>query len=1478
MNRSPAPIANLGMFPSSSQPAGAYDSTRGRIVTFDTDGTWEWDGANWTKKLAGGPGYRTASAMAYDSARGRAVLFGGLAAVGTPLSETWEWDGTTWVQRNPANVPSPRSGHAMAFDSARGRIVLFGGQASGGTLNDTWEWDGTNWAFLDPLVSPSPRRNFAMAYDVTRGLVVLFGGLSADNTTRLNDTWEWDGTSWTHRNPATSPAIRDSHAMAYDSAQGRVVLFGGTPSSFNDTWEWNGTNWAQRSPVTAPPETYGHALAYDSARRRVVLVSRYTWEWDGTNWAQRGPRPLPGTSPLGRLGHTLAYDSARAEVVLFGGSSSTGIDNETWMWNGASWLKRSPVTSPGARRDHATAFDASRGRLLLFGGNGSGNFGNETWEWDGTNWLQRTPVSSPGFRYAHAMAYDSVRSRVVLFGGVASTTYSNDTWEWDGTSWAQRTSATAPPGRYGHSMTYDSARNRVMLFGGTTGLGALPNDTWEWDGTSWTQRSPATAPSGRYEHATTYDVTRGRIVLFGGVGATSLNDTWEWDGTNWTQRSPSSTPSARSQHALAYDSARSRVVLFSGVSYLSDTWEWDGTTWTQKGPAAGPTARAEHAVAYDTTRNRLVLFGGAFNAGNSTLLGDTWEYDGSSWFYETPLPAPAARHGHALTFDKARSRAVLFGGSLGATGSVTADTWEYAGTNWSLATPATSPPARSLHSLAYDESRHQAVLFGGSDGSSLLPNDVWEYNGTNWSQKSFALAPSARLGPAMAYDAPRGRMLLFGGRTSATTDTLANDTWVYDGTSWLQKNPATAPTARYSHTLAYDSSRGRVVLFGGSTGATGPTSDAWEWDGTNWAQLQPAGPPDARSRQGMAFDPFRGRLVLFGGLANGTGYGSSDIWELPSDRPPAVAAFHAPDVPATGQTITLSSAFSDPDGDTATFRWLQTGGPHVTLNNATSSSASFATTVSTSYGFELSAFDGREFTAYTVGSFRVLPPPGIAVNPSTTRQVPGASISLAGSGTSPSGGTVTYSWTIASQTLGGSGATLSATNTANTTFTAPVAGVYIVSLTVLDSSGTSATSSVTLTVDTPPVASAGANQVRNIGTAVTLDASASSDADSDPLTYAWTRISGPSAPALSSAASFRTTFTPTVAGMYVYRVTVSDGRGATSTAGVTVTVNRPPVARAGTSRLVNAGTAVTLDASTSTDPDSDPLTYTWSRNGGTGPEVVLSVPDGARTTFTPPDRGTYPFLLTVSDGRTGISTAAVTITANALPVVTIAAPQTLHAGVRATLMATASDADNDLLTYSWTRAIPAGTGSSVTLSGLTSSSASFTSFVTGTYNFNLTVSDGRGGVVVTPVGVTLTNSPPTTFAVAGAQTANVGTAVPLTATASDPDGDPLTYQWTVTGPNSGSLVGATTLTPLFTPTAGGTYTLRLTVNDGRGGLATASLTLTASTIPVPNTGTNQLVNIGTRVTLSGSGSSNSDGSSFTYLWTQTSGPATAILA
>lgn len=298
----------------------------------------------------------------------------------------------TWTQRMPTPpVPAQLTGYAMAFDSARSVTVLFGPDGK------TWEWNGTTWSMRSPATTPPARDSFAMAYDSKRGVTVLFGGESG-GVIDYQDTWEWDGTNWSQKFPVHAPGTKQGHAMVYDSARGVTVLFGGVPNA-DETWEWNGTDWNQRTSTPRPGARTSHAMAYDSNRGVTVLFGGFlvlssteddeTWEWDGTNWSQRSPT----TKPLHRYLHAMAYDSARNVTVLFGGSASGNPNAETWEWNGTNWAVRVPAVPPSPRYVFPMAYDSARRVTVLFGGFTNAGNNDETWEWAGPGpFITQQPV------------------------------------------------------------------------------------------------------------------------------------------------------------------------------------------------------------------------------------------------------------------------------------------------------------------------------------------------------------------------------------------------------------------------------------------------------------------------------------------------------------------------------------------------------------------------------------------------------------------------------------------------------------------------------------------------------------------------------------------------------------------------------------------------------------------------------------------------------------------------------------------------------------------------------------------------------------------------------------------------------------------------------------------------------------------------------------------------------------------------------
>jgi uncharacterized protein (TIGR03437 family) len=258
--------------------------------------------------------------MVYDSVHGEVVLFGGRPGSGiasAAFNDTWVWDGTNWTQKSPANSPPARFQHGMAYDSKRGQAVLFGGgDTNFNVFNDTWLWDGDNWTQKSPGTSPSTRFAVAMAYDSLHDQTIMFGGLVGTELLatgldkEANETWVWDGVNWMLEAPLVSPPGRDSHTLAFDSAHGQTVLFGGENSQlgdFNDTWTWDGANWTQQSPQTSPTAREAHAMAYDSGHGLVVMfggivasqVTAETWTWSGGPLATTVSAVVNGASFLG---------------------------------------------------------------------------------------------------------------------------------------------------------------------------------------------------------------------------------------------------------------------------------------------------------------------------------------------------------------------------------------------------------------------------------------------------------------------------------------------------------------------------------------------------------------------------------------------------------------------------------------------------------------------------------------------------------------------------------------------------------------------------------------------------------------------------------------------------------------------------------------------------------------------------------------------------------------------------------------------------------------------------------------------------------------------------------------------------------------------------------------------------------------------------------------------------------------------------
>ena len=325
--------------------------------------------------------------------------------------------------------------------------------------------------------------------------------------------------------------------------------------------------------------------------------------------------------------------------------------------------------------------------------------------------------------------------------------------------------------------------------------------------------------------------------------------------------------------------------------------------------------------------------------------------------------------------------------------------------------------------------------------------------------------------------------------------------------------------------------------------------------------------------------------------------------------------------------------------------------------------------------------------------------------------------------------------------------------------------------------------------------------------------STSSDPDGTISSYAWTFGDA------GTATTQNPSHTYTAGGTFTVTLTVADNQGATGTVSHTVTVtappppNQPPVAA-----FTSSCTQLTCSfTSTSSDPDGTIASYAWTFGDG-----------GAATAQNPSHTyaagGTFTVTLTVTDnqGATGNVSHPVTVTAppppNQPPVAAFTSSCTQ---LTCSFTSTSSDPDGTIASYAWTF----GDGGTAT-----TQNPSHTYTAGGTFTVTLTVTDNLGATGNVSHTVTVTAPPPPNQPPVAAFTSScTQLTCSFTSTSSDPDGTIASYAWTF-----GDGGTATTQNPSHTYTAGGTFTVTLTVTDNQGATGNVSHAVTVTAPPPPN--------------------------------------------
>jgi cysteine-rich repeat protein len=486
------------------------------------------------------------------------------------------------------------------------------------------------------------------------------------------------------------------------------------------------------------------------------------------------------------------------------------------------------------------------------------------------DWRESSPPTLLGFNNS-PIAYDTHRHRVVLFDGVE-----RKTWEFDSGVWIQRHPRTMPTNRTDFSMTFDAVRNRTILFGGKgeTVTAQLLNDTWEYDGVEWRELTGISGPIARISSMMVFDSRRGKTVLFGGVSglgssAIALSDTWEFDGSTWSQF-VGAPPSYLITSTFVFDTKAGKIVMFG----RGETWTFDGVAWQRIVTLTAPLERKYECSAFDPTSGHTLLFGGLNNFNGGGVYRDLWAFDGSNW-QQLPTSNPLPRFGCAMFFDETRPALVMFGGRISS--AYADDMWQFSGTTWKqITTRLEVLNGGKTFALVFDENQKKVVGYRADDKSVAM----WEFDGSNWRQQQLSVVPSPRDDNLLGFDSSRKRLVLYGGSrfVNGIGTVPLNDTWEFDGSQWNIVSTAHSPPPLLSSSLTFDENLNTIVLFGGQSSRGIDSNETWDFNGKTWTRLVTLHSPPARHDHSMAFDSLRNRLVIFGGFSEGVAV--ADLWEF----------------------------------------------------------------------------------------------------------------------------------------------------------------------------------------------------------------------------------------------------------------------------------------------------------------------------------------------------------------------------------------------------------------------------------------------------------------------------------------------------------------------------------------------------------------------------------------------------------------------
>jgi len=306
----------------------AYDPELSKIVFFGDDGTWVWNGVDWSQPtLSSAPPSRYGM-VTYDPALHAVVLYGGIDGYGTVYHDTWTYTAAGWTALS-GQSPPPVAAGAIAYDPVSASVVLVGGWSCsvsgdpGCLMQGTWLLHGTTWHQAQVTHELGRVAWPALGLDPSSNRLVLLDGSTCSDTscTTSPAAWRWTGSDWAAQD---TPSIACAYAtMATDGLTGELVVDGycdGSPG-FGPEVATDGVHFDKSGSAAAMPTFELPAMAYDAATGQFLVqdgFGRYA-TWSSQLLVPQPPRAPVAIARAGAIdvSWTAPVDSGNAPVERY---------------------------------------------------------------------------------------------------------------------------------------------------------------------------------------------------------------------------------------------------------------------------------------------------------------------------------------------------------------------------------------------------------------------------------------------------------------------------------------------------------------------------------------------------------------------------------------------------------------------------------------------------------------------------------------------------------------------------------------------------------------------------------------------------------------------------------------------------------------------------------------------------------------------------------------------------------------------------------------------------------------------------------------------------------------------------------------------------------------------------------------------------------------------------------------------------------